>query len=274
MVSELSILFMVISLFLSLFIPIILLLLLMKGRKGVFGIWIAGALGFIIPQLVIRIPALQYLSLQPEYQQFGKNHPYLLVFFLALTAALFETSGRLLVLKAGLSRRLSYMTGFAAGAGHGGSEAIALVGLTYVNNLVISILINTDRLAMAIPNDPALAETIRQQLTMTAPYLFLFGGLERLFSMTFHIALSILLTLLIMKKHAWIGFLLVALLHFVLDFSVGLMQVQKTSILLTEGVVLIVAIFSVVLAIRLRRHFGRDQMIPIDAGEQAVQEGY
>ena len=274
MVSEISIIYMVISLILSILLPIIVLLLLMKGRKGVFGIWIAGALGFVIPQMVIRIPILQYLNQQPAFLIFGEDYPVILAFLLALTAALFETTGRLLVLKIGLSRRLSYMTGLAAGAGHGGSEAIALIGLSYINNLVISILINTDRLSLILPNDPALAENVRRQLVTTVPYLFLIGGIERIFTMIFHIAMSVLLTLLIMKRQVLIGFIVVALIHFTLDFSIGLIQAKKESILLTEGLVFVFALISFILIIRLRPRFGQDQMIPIDAGEQAVKEGY
>lgn len=274
MVSAVSILCMCIALFLSLLLPFIVLLILQKGRKGVFGVWVAGALGFILPQLVIRIPVLQYLGTLPAFQQFAKGYPYFYIFGLALTAGLFETAGRLLVLKVALAKRLSYITGLASGAGHGGIEAIIIVGLTYVNNLVISIFINTGNLSTIIPNDPALAENVRQSLLNTSPELFLMAGFERVFSMMFHIAMSILLTLFIMKKRAVLGFFLVAFLHFATDFSVGLMQIQRASSLAIEGVVFGIALVSLVLAIKIRPFFGESLSIPIDPGEQAVKEGY
>jgi uncharacterized membrane protein YhfC len=274
MVSTLSILFMVVTLALSILLPCAILLVLMKGRKGVFGVWVAGALGFIVPQLFIRIPVLQLLGTQPAYQQFGKNHPYLFVFLVALSAALFETIGRLVVLKVGLAKRLSYMTGFTAGAGHGGIEAIYLVGLTYINNLVISLFINANRLSAIIPKDPALAENVRQQLVSTSPHLFLVAGVERLLTLPFHIALSIMLTLFIIKKHTAVGFLLVAVLHFIVDFAVGILQVQGVALFVIEGLVFVVGLASLAVIIKLRPSFNEKQMIPADAGEQAVKEGY
>lgn len=185
MVSTLSLLAICITLFLSLILPVIVLLVLMKGRKGTFGVWVAGALGFVVPQLVIRIPILQAISTQTAFQKWTQESPYLYAFALAMTAGLFETTGRLLVLNFDLPKKLSYMTGLTAGAGHGGIEAIMIVGMTYINNLVISLMINSGRLATLIPGNPELAESIRKSLVGTTPDLFLMAGFERVFTMVF-----------------------------------------------------------------------------------------
>lgn len=273
MVPTSSIITICITLFLSLFLPLIVLLILMKGRKGVFGVWIAGALGFIVPQLIIRIPIINFLSQLPAFQQFTAGYPYVYIFLLALTAGLFETTGRLVVLKAVLSKRLSYMTGLVAGAGHGAIESIALVGLTYINNIVICFFINTGGLSSVIP-DPATAESVRRSLVSTAPSLFLMAGFERVFTMMFHIAMSVLLTLFIIRKRAVLGFLLVTLLHFATDFSTGLMQIRGVPSLTIELVLLGIAILSLVLTIKIHPSFGKGLSIPDDPGEQAVKEGY
>lgn len=65
MVSNTVLISMAFTLLVSLVLPIVILLFLMKGRKGVFSVWVAGALGFVVPQLFIRIPALQYLGKPP-----------------------------------------------------------------------------------------------------------------------------------------------------------------------------------------------------------------
>ena len=241
MVSSLSIIFMIITLALSVLLPLAFLLILIKGRKGVFSIWIAGALGFFVSQMIIRIPILQLLGTLPGFQQFAADRTYLYIFLLALTAGLFETAGRLVVLKVGLGKRLSYTTGLAAGAGHGAMESIGLIGLTYVNNLIISLMINTGALSTMIP-DEKLAESVRQALIGTAPDLFLAAGLERIFTMVFHIAMSVLLCYFIMKRQSARGFGLVLFLHFAVDFAISLMQVEGLSTWVVEGAVLAVEI--------------------------------
>ena len=273
MVSSLSFIFMIITLALSVLLPLAFLLILIKGRKGVFSIWIAGALGFFIPQMIIRIPILQFLGTLPGFKEFAENQTYLYIFLLALTAGLFETAGRLVVLKVGLGKRLSFTTGLAAGAGHGAMESIGLIGLTYVNNLIISVMINSGALSSMIP-DEKLAESVRKALTGTAPDLFLAAGLERIFTMVFHIAMSVLLCYFIMKSQSVRGFGLVLFLHFAVDFAISLMQVEGLSTWVIEGAVFVVALLALTLVFWIRPRFADHQSIPPDAGEQAVQEGY
>jgi uncharacterized membrane protein YhfC len=265
---------MCVTLFLSLLLPLIVLLVLQKGRRGVFSVWIAGALGFAVPQLFIRIPLLQTLGTQESFHQFTIAHPYVTVSLMAATAALFETTGRLLVFKVALSKRLSYMTGLAAGAGHGGIEAITIVGMLYINNLIVSLSINSGNLSNLLPADPALAESIRQSLVGAPPELFLLAGFERVFTMVIQVALSIILALFIMKKRAITGFIVVCLLHFFVDFSIGLLQMKGLSAFTIESLVFIFAVAALVAIIKLRPAFGDRLEIPVDLGEQAVNEGY
>lgn len=273
MIAAASFLAMAVTLLLSLVGPVVLLVVLCRKRKGVFGAWAGGALGFFLPQVVIRIPILQFLGTLPGFQAFSQSHAVLFVFLLALTAALFETAGRFLVLRALLYRRLSYMTGVAAGAGHGGIESVMLVGLTYVNNLVFGVLLNAGLLPTILP-DPALRDQITQALLAVSPDQFLVAGIERVLAMAFHIALSVLLALFLLRKRTVTGLLLVVLAHWALDFGVGLLQVAGVNLWLIEGVVLLAALLSIVFIVRIRPAFGDNGSIPIDPGEQAVREGY
>lgn len=274
MVSALSISFMFITLLLSLFLPVIFLLILQRGRKGVFGVWIAGALGFFLPQIMIRIPVLQFMESQLWFQDFAGAYPYIFAFLIAASAALFETTGRLIVLKIVLAKKLSFMTGLAAGAGHGGIEAIVLIGLTYINNIVISFFINAGRLSVLIPDNTELAESIRQALLDTSAHLFLLAGFERVFTMVLQIAWSVLMALCLIKKRPVLGFLLVALLHFLVDFLVTILQANGGSWLVIEGLIFLAALASLLFVINIRPRFGGNMGIPVDPAEQAVNEGY
>ena len=61
----------------------------------------------------------------------------------SFTAGLFEETGRLVVMLLLLKAFHRLADGLAFGLGHGGLEAMLLVGLTYVSNLVLAVLMNT-----------------------------------------------------------------------------------------------------------------------------------
>jgi len=273
MISLTAILFMLITLAISILIPIVFLLILLRGRKGVFSAWIAGALGFFVLQMIIRIPILQFLGTQPWFQAFARDQAIVFAFCLALTAGLFETVGRYVVLRFGLGKRLSYMTGLAAGAGHGGIESIVLIGLTYVNNLVISLAINNGTLATLVP-DQAMADNLVKTMLAVPQDAFLAAGLERLFTMALHVALSVLLCYFLVRQRPVIGFLIVLAIHTAVDFLAAVLQSSGIGIWPIEGVLAIIAVLSVMLVLWLKPKFRDQQDIPPDPGEQAVREGY
>ncbi|NLA87848.1 MAG: YhfC family intramembrane metalloprotease, partial [Clostridiales bacterium] len=182
-------------------------------------------------------------------------YPYIYVMLLALSAALFESAGRLVVLKWALGKRLSYNTGIISGAGHGGIESILLVGATYAGNLYLSYIINTGELASVI-TDPTMAESIRSTLAETSSVMYLSAGFERLFTMVFHIALSVLFTYFIMKKRTALGFVTVASIHFLIDFIAVAMMINKIDVLLIESVIFIVALLSFIFIMKIKPRFG------------------
>lgn len=268
-----SIFFMIVTAFLSLGFPIIILIVLTKRIKGAFGIWIGGALGFIIPQLVIRIPFLTLLSNFNSYQNFTNNHPVILGLLLAVSAALFETTGKLVVLKVALKKKLSYMTGLISGLGHGGVEAITIIGFTYINNLFYSFLINYDKLSLFV-KDEAMADYLYKALSNVSPYLFLLAGIERIFTMVFHVAIGVILTLFIIKGRSILGFFITVIIHFSLDFVAIMGQIWNYSPVVIELILLLFAIFALFAIIKIRPFFKENIDIPKDEGEKALSEGY
>lgn len=274
-VPSASIAMMCVSLLLCFGVPVALFFILRKGRRGVSGAFFAGMLGFYIPQAVIRIPALQALGLNPAFQAFARDNAVLYAFLLAVTAGLFETTGRLLVFKLLLKDRYSYMAGLAAGAGHGSIEAILLVGLANISNLYLSFNINSGSsaaLSGALPAD-TLKEAV-DALTGTPPYAFALGGVERVFTIALHIALSVMLMSFVLRGRSFLGFVLVALVHTGVDFTAVLLGVLGVPVLWIEAVVFVIAAASVWYLVKARRTFGGQVNIPEDAAEKAVREGY
>lgn len=271
-----SVLFMAVSLVLSFGVPVALLVRLPKGRKGAAGAFFAGMLGFFVPQALIRIPILQALGKNEAWLAFARSETVWYCLLLALTAGLFETAGRLLVFVLLLKDRYSYTAGFAAGAGHGSFEAVYLVGLTYINNLVLSLMINSGSagsLSGALSPD-ALGAAV-SALADTPSYMFLLGGVERVFTIAFHIALSVLLLGFIMRGRTAEGFVTAAALHTCVDFGTAMLHTAGADVLITEGAVALAAAGSVWYLVRARKTTFRGQVdIPPDPAEKAAEEGF
>ena len=224
MVSNLSVLFSAITLLLSLVFPIVLAVWFCRKYHASTAAVLLGALTFFVFQLVLRIPLMQLLS--PIYPGkvpiTGGWRLTLYGFFLSFTAALFEEGGRVIVYTLFLRKRKDWSNAAAFGIGHGGFEAISLVGLAYINNLVLMIMINMGVLNTAGSAEAALAQAV-QTLTDTQPALFLLAGIERLFAVTLHIGFSLLVVYgLVSKRTIFVFYSFLA--HFLLNFPLIFVQ--------------------------------------------------
>lgn len=192
MISGLSITFMVITLLIVFLFPIGLWIFFYK-REKISGIAVlVGALTFIVSQILLRMQLLQLLQGQIWYEVIAQNI-WLGSLFLSLTAGIFEEIGRFLSFKLLLRNKLKFKNGIAFGIGHGGIEAILLTGLTYINNIVFSLMINLgafDQISGSLTTE--VSEYIISGLTSTNPFMFLIAGLERVFAIIAHIAFSII----------------------------------------------------------------------------------
>ena len=144
MVSGASFAAMITTLLLSMVLPVAILIVfaLVRRKKGVVPAWLLGAAGFFVMQVILRLPIISMLSAIPGFAVFVENFYIVYIFVLALTAALFEVVARFGVAKI-LQKNMNPEKGLAAGLGHGGIEAIFLIGMTYVSNLLIAVMINT-----------------------------------------------------------------------------------------------------------------------------------
>ena len=240
MISTLSIICMIITLLLSLVLPIAIFIWYGKAHKQK-GIWIAGILGacgFALLQIGIRLPILNVVSSLPGFNSWVEKNYIAYCFLLAFTAGLFEVVARYGVAKIldkgkGLVDDLSYEIGFMAGIGHGGIEAVALVGATYVNNLLFTVLVNTgawDKILSAMRNGGQSTEvyevyaSIPATLIETPWYLFLAGGYERVLTVVAHIAMTMVVFYFVRCKKDWLGVLISLLWHTLIDFCVSLVN--------------------------------------------------
>lgn len=224
MVSTATTIACLITVFVTLVFPVILLIVYAAKNKsqGVVSAWFLGAAGFFVTQILIRVPILTVLSATEGYATLYSDHPLLLTFLLAFTAGLFELVGRFGAAKL-MSKRLTYRRSLAAGLGHGGIEAIVLIGMTYVSNLALISMINTGAFDVMLAETAATGmdvtqlEMIRAQLVGYPPSIFLLASLERLLTMAAHAAMSMIVCYSLHAGHIWKGLLLCLGLHTLLD---------------------------------------------------------
>jgi uncharacterized membrane protein YhfC len=141
------------------------------------------------------------------------------IIFLGLSAGIFEEGARYLVLKFWLKDARSWRKSVLFGAGHGGVEAIILGGFAFYVFLQFASLRNLN-LESVIP--AAQLESVRQQVTAYWSMDFslsLMGALERLFTITIHIACAVLVMQAFTRKQGfWLG--LAILYHALADSCV------------------------------------------------------
>ena len=137
------------------------------------------------------------------------------------------------------------------GAGHGGIEAILIVGLTYIGNIVISVLINagqTDMLTATATGETAeQLKTVLDSLVATAPWTYLLAIVERAVAITTHICLSVLVWFAVKKPGKGWLFPLAILLHAALD-GILVILAARLPAAAVEGCLVVMALGLVLLA--------------------------
>ena len=193
-----------------------------------------GALVFFVFQLILRVPAVSLLGpLAAPYLRASRALLALYLAALAFSAGLFESVGRWVGYKWLFHARLPYdwRHGVAYGIGHGGIESVVLVGLSSAINLALAFLLTRMDVSVALR---LLPESGLTQLTALQQHLLnvtwrdpLWAGLERVLTIPFHIAMSLLVLQVFTRGQArwlWIAVLVHGLLDFCVVMSASFFQ--------------------------------------------------
>ncbi len=247
MIPWTTVLYSGISAFLAFLLPLVLAFWFWRKTKVPITTVLIGALTFFVMQVVLRIPLLQVARILLPLEDLVSTTQGLLLYsgVLALTAALFEELGRFLFFKL-FRRRADWQNAVGLGIGHGGAEAILIVGIGAIANTIILAV-----LAAELPVE--LPAQLVQQFTSTPPLDFLAGGIERLLTIPIHIALSTLVVAGIANKRFRYVVLAIAA-HFLLNFPLAWLA-QNFGIWPTEGYVLLWSIAAWAMIFRSQRLF-------------------
>lgn len=264
-----------VTLFISLLLPLFggILFVSLRRKERLTSAWLLGALGFFVPQMVVRTPLLQLLS--PHLVSLSQTHPLVYGLGLAFTAALFELAGRLMVARL-LKNKLTFRRSLAAGMGHGGIESILIVGIAYITNLYYISLIQSGEFDSLLPllaqveGAAAQMEAMRQTLITTPWWMFLLAGLERLLTMVCHAGFSLLVCYSLYQGKALKGSLLCLAAHTVIDSAasvtlfVGRGLTQAGAYAIIYSVLALMAVLSACTILTIRRRW------PVDSPKEVL----
>jgi uncharacterized membrane protein YhfC len=237
-VSTASIIFMGVSAAVSIGAPIALFVGFHRKYKLPALPLLAGSLAFILFALILEGSAHRLV-----FGAFNlKEKPFIYMVYGALMAGVFEETARFLSFNALKRKYNSIGAALSYGIGHGGIEAMSFAGSAMINNIVLSVMINAgsvETVTAGLTGEASLQASAQiTALTTTAPYLFLIGGIERLFAIGIHLALSILVFYAVSCKNKLWLYPLAILLHAIVDAPAALMQTGVIqNIFLVEGFV-------------------------------------
>ena len=241
------------SLCISIALPVVLLIVVHKKTKARMAMAVIGAATFFLFAMVLE-QILHAVVLGVGGERITGNI-WIYGLYGGLAAGLFEEVGRFVAMRFAMKKQLNLPNALMYGVGHGGIEAILIVGLASVSNLVTSIMINAGTLEASLGAlDQATKEATLTQLSAlwtTPSYQFFLSGIERIVAVTLHIALSVLVFQAVKrgKKRYW--FLAFAI-HVGVDFAT-VIAANYLNLVLVEVMLAVLVAGVVVLTVSLCR---------------------
>lgn len=239
---------MAISLVISFAVPLGLALWL-RRQGGKWRDFFLGAAVFFLFAMVLE-QGIHSLVLGGALGQTITGNLALYALYGGLMAGLFEETGRLLAFRLLRPGPGTPQRALMYGAGHGGMEAILLVGLTNISNLLLSWWINTGTLEQ---NLGGVDDSTLQAIAAAAaqPSLsYLWSGLERVVAIAIHLSLSVLVYVAFTRGRRGVSMFFGAVL---LHAGVDACSIVAAFFLPIAGVELVALIWAVGLALLARR---------------------
>ncbi len=214
-----------------------------------------GMLIFGVTQILIRIPIVQILSVM--LADTLKGSPVIAVLWgiaLALTAGLFEETGRWLGYRYLLKGPKTWTMGVMYGTGHEAMESV-WVGVSVMASLATImnfVSMSAEQVQSLPPEAVAQLQAGAQQLQVLGPLTPLVGAYERALTMAIQISLSILV-LQVFTRGSFIWYWAAVGYHALID-AVAVFAPRFIGLIGVEVVLTLFAIFSIWLIFRFRPH--------------------
>ena len=229
MVPASSLILMAVNALLGFAIPVCLAVWLVRKHHARISTILIGAGTFIVFALVLE-SILHQLVLKGPHGASIMDNTLRYALYGGLAAGVFEETGRFLSMKFLMKKEPTKpLPGIAYGVGHGGVEMLIIFGITMINNLVISALINSgqaDAIFAKVPEEAAAqVQAQLDQLQTLGAGTLLIGLWERISALILHLGLSLLVWVAVRKGGKWLWLFPAAIaLHALVDAGAVLLQ--------------------------------------------------
>jgi len=259
-------------------IPVLLGIFLSRRFNLGWRLWWIGGATFILSQVGhipfnILVGQLFNTGVLPAPPQ-----QYTLLFqsiFLGLSAGFWEEGARYAAYRWWAKDARSWSRGLMMGAGHGGIEAIVLGILVLVTYIAMIAIRNMDLSSLVPPEQLALAQTQVSAYWSAAWYDTLLGALERSFSVTVQLALSILVLQVFTRRRLY--WLWIAIGWHTLVDAVAVYSAATLGIYVTELIIAVFALASLAFIFLLRQPEPEQRVepepVPIQAPDSTILSG-
>lgn len=192
--------------------------------------FILGVLAFVVSQMVIRIPLLNYIADHSSiYQLWSVTKPVVVIILLAFSAGIAEELARWIFMRR-LLKMKTYFNGIIFGFGHGGIEALLLVGIPVV-----------------------------MHINMVASSQLFLSGVERLCVMAIHVCLSLIVITGIRKRaFRYCGYAII--IHTIINFTSGYLALTQSLIVVETILVTLTCILVFGTMQIVRRNVNNEKM--------------
>ena len=221
------------------------LMLFFRKKGGKWTTFLIGAAIFVLFAMLLE-PILHNLIFQTPLWSVLQGNVWLYGLYGGLAAGIFEETGRFLAFRLLLKKEREPITALSYGIGHGGAEAILLVGMTMISNLVLAAMVSSGG-----TTDPVVLEAAAQ-LASTPAAMFLWAAVERAGAIALHLSLSVLVFAAVRRPGKMWLFPAAILIHAVTNF-ITVVSNAHLPVAATEIVVLIVAAIVALFARRIYR---------------------
>jgi uncharacterized membrane protein YhfC len=239
----LTIVFMAISALIGIAVPAVLYVIFRKKNKANHLPFWVGCVTFVLFALVLEQLMYSFLMKTPIWATITGN-VWLYGAVGGFFAGLFEETGRYVAFKTVLrKKRGNDANALMYGAGHGGIEAVILLSVSMIVNVIFALQFNA-----GIPSQLGTLDA-GQQMINTPSWIFLVGAVERLSAVTIHVALSVLVWFAAKNNKKFWLFPLAILLHLIVDAVAVILSGLGVNVWIIEGAVFVVAAALVVIAI-------------------------
>ncbi len=245
-VPTLSIIFMGISCVIGFGIPVVLLLYFRIKKHADILPFFIGCAVMIIFAFVLEASVHRIVLSSPAGEKI-RNTVWLYALYGGIMAGIFEETGRFLAFKTILRKKMDNdSNALMYGAGHGGLESVFVLGITMINNIIWSILINSGNTAVltgSLSGDilKEVEDSIGRLLAAHS-FDFLLGGVERIFAVVLQISLSVLVWFAVKnRKSLWL-YPAAVLIHFAVDCVTAVLSGSGVSTILIEAAVAVMAV--------------------------------